>query len=115
MMSSIVRFSIRFPCIVISLAVLILAYGAYTLAHVNLDVFPEFSPNLVTIQTESPGLPAELVEAQVTQRIETALAGVNGLEAMRSQSIAGLSVVITRPMPAAASTLSLLPFGKWPL
>lgn len=93
MMSSIVRFSIRFPGIVIALAVLILAYGVYTLAHVNLDVFPEFSPNLVTIQTESPGLPAELVETQVTQRIETTLAGVNGLESMRSQSIAGLSVV----------------------
>src|SRR2546422_5959594 len=93
MIAALVRFSLRFPGVVIAAGALIALYGAITLTRVNLDVFPEFSPNVVTIQTEAGGLPAELVESQVTQRVETALSGINGLETMRSQSIAGLSVV----------------------
>src|SRR5581483_1630858 len=65
----------------------------YTLFRANLDVFPEFSPSQVVIQTEAPGLSAELVETLVTQPIESALGGVTGLESLRSQSIPGLSVV----------------------
>jgi CzcA family heavy metal efflux pump len=93
MIAALVRFSLRFPGVVIAAAALIALYGAITLTRVNLDVFPEFSPNVVTVQTEAAGLPAELVESQVTQRVETTLSGINGLETMRSQSIAGLSVV----------------------
>lgn len=47
----------------------------------------------MVIQTESPGLSAELVETLVTQPIETTLAGTVGIESMRSQSMPGLSVV----------------------
>lgn len=93
MMSAIVRFAIRFYGVILGLALLVVAYGLYGLTHANLDVFPEFSPTQVVIQTESPGLSAELVEVLVSQPIETSLAGTNGIESMRSQSIPGLSVV----------------------
>lgn len=93
MMTSIVRFSIRFYGVVIGLALLILLYGGYQLAKSNLDVFPEFSPTQIIIQTESPGLSAELVESLVTQPIETSISGTIGVANMRSQSIPGLSVV----------------------
>ncbi|HSR02830.1 MAG TPA: efflux RND transporter permease subunit, partial [Methylophilaceae bacterium] len=93
MMSSIVRFSIRFYGVIIGLAILVVLYGVYSLTRSNLDVFPEFSPTQIIIQTESPGLSAELVESLVTQPIETAIAGTVGVAEMRSQSIPGLSVV----------------------
>ncbi|OIQ82913.1 cobalt-zinc-cadmium resistance protein CzcA [mine drainage metagenome] len=93
MMSALVRFSVRFYGVIIGLACLVVIYGLYSLTRANLDVFPEFSPTQVVIQTESPGLTAELVEAQVTQPIENALSGSVGIESMRSQSIPGLSVV----------------------
>lgn len=93
MMSAIVRFAIRFYGVILGLALLVVAYGLYGLTHANLDVFPEFSPTQVVIQTESPGLSAELVEVLVSQPIENSLAGTNGIESMRSQSIPGLSVV----------------------
>ncbi len=93
MMSSIVRFSIRFYGVIIGLAILVVLYGIYSLTRSNLDVFPEFSPTQIIIQTESPGLSAELVESLVTQPIETAIAGTVGVAEMRSQSIPGLSVV----------------------
>ena len=68
-------------------------YGLYSLTRSNLDVFPEFSPTQIIIQTESPGLSAELVESLVSQPIETSIAGTVGVSDMRSQSIPGLSIV----------------------
>lgn len=93
MMSSLVKFSIRFSGVIIGLATLIVFYGLYALSNSNLDVFPEFAPTQVIIQTESPGLSAELVESLVTQPIENSIAGTVGIESIRSQSIPGLSVV----------------------
>lgn len=92
-MSALVRFSIRFHGVVIGLACLVVIYGLYGLSRANLDVFPEFSPTQVVIQTESPGLSSKLVEQLVTQPIESTLSGTVGVESMRSQSIPGLSIV----------------------
>jgi CzcA family heavy metal efflux pump len=91
--SAIIRQSIRYPGVVVALALTLIIYGFYVLTRANLDVFPEFSPSQVVIQTEAPGLSAEMVELQVTQPIENALAGTSGVEIVRSQSIPGLSVV----------------------
>jgi len=93
MMSAIVRFSIRFYGVAIGLASLAVIYGLYSLTEASLDVFPEFSPTQVVIQTESPGLSAELVEILVTQPIENSIVGTVGIDMMRSQSMPGLSVV----------------------
>jgi CzcA family heavy metal efflux pump len=93
MIAFIIRQSIRYPGVIVALAVTLIIYGLYVLTRANLDVFPEFSPSQVVIQTEAPGLSAELVERQVTQPIEDALAGTSGVESLRSQSIPGLSVV----------------------
>ena len=93
MMASLVRFSIRFHGVIIGLASLVMIYGLYSLTRADMDVFPEFAPTQVVIQTESPGLSAELVESLVTQPIENAIAGTVGLASMRSQSIPGLSIV----------------------
>jgi CzcA family heavy metal efflux pump len=93
MMSALVRFSIRFSGVIVGLASLVVLYGLYSLSNSNLDVFPEFSPTQIIIQTESPGLSAELVESLVSQPIETSIAGTVGIESMRSQSIPGLSIV----------------------
>ncbi len=93
MLKSIVAFSIRFRGIVIALACLALAYGIYAAFNAKVAVLPEFSPPQVVIQTEAPGLNSEQVEALVTQRLENALAGLSGLDYIRSKSIQGLSVI----------------------
>ncbi|HEY8159488.1 MAG TPA: efflux RND transporter permease subunit [Methylobacter sp.] len=94
MLSTLVRFSIRFYGIVIALAVLTLLYGSYRFATAGLDIFPEFSPKQVIIQTESPGLSSEQVEVLVTQQIETSISGLIGMKSVRSESIQGLSIII---------------------
>ncbi|NOR72150.1 MAG: MMPL family transporter [Methylomarinum sp.] len=93
MLSTLVRFSIRFYGVVIALAVILLCYGSYRFSTAGLDIFPEFSPKQVVIQTESPGLSAEQVEILVTQQIETSISGLIGMKSIRSESIQGLSIV----------------------
>ncbi|MCX7097941.1 MAG: efflux RND transporter permease subunit [Methylococcales bacterium] len=93
MLASLVRFSIRFYGIVIALAVLILLYGGYRFSTAGLDIFPEFAPKRVVIQTEAVGLSSEQVEVLVTRQIETAISGLVGLESVRSESIQGLSII----------------------
>jgi CzcA family heavy metal efflux pump len=93
MLTSLIRFSVRLRGVIIALACLIIAHGMHALFQSRLDVFPEFTPPLVTIQTEAPGLSSVQVEQLVTQRIENVLGGAIGLETMRSQSIQGVSVV----------------------
>jgi CzcA family heavy metal efflux pump len=95
MLTAIVRFSLRFRGAVLALAIALLGYGIYSLTQAKYDVFPEFAPPLVGIQTEAPGLSPEQVEVLVTQPIENALNGVAGIDTLRSNSIQGLSVIKT--------------------
>lgn len=91
MLNGIVRFSIRFRGIVIALACALLGYGVFSVQRASYDVFPNFAPPQVSVQTEAPGLSPEQVEELVTQPIENAINGVPGIDSLRSQSIQGLS------------------------
>ena len=93
MLASIVRLSLRFRGVVIALSVLLILYGAYEMSQAGLDIFPEFSPRQVIVQTESPGLSSDQVEVFVTRPVEKAIAGSIGLKFIRSESIQGLSIV----------------------
>ncbi len=93
MLAAIVRASLRFRGIVVGLAVVAVAYGIYSAANAKYDVFPEFATPQISVQTEAPGLSPEQVEVLVTQPVENALNGAPGVEAIRSQSAQGLSLV----------------------
>ncbi len=93
MFQAVIARSIEHRRVVLALAAALLLYGVWTAAHARLDVLPDFAPPQVDIQTEAPGFAPEQVERLVTLPIETALGGVAGLEALRSESIQGLSVV----------------------
>lgn len=93
-MRRLVDLSLRLRVVVAALAVLLLIVGVRTALETPLDVFPEFSPPLVEIQTEAPGLSTPEVESLVTVPIENALNGVSGLKTLRSKSVLGLSSVV---------------------
>jgi len=93
MLRWLVDFSLRFRGVVIALGMVVLGYGIYTASRSKLDVFPEFAPPLVVIQTEAAGLSPDQVEQLVTRPIETAVNGVANLESIRSQSVQGLSII----------------------
>lgn len=93
MIQSIVRFSLRFRWLITALACALVVYGIYTVKRLRYNVFPEFAPPQVAIQTEAPSLAPEQVEALVTQPIESAINGVSNIDSLRSQSVQGLSVI----------------------
>lgn len=93
MLNALVRNSIRHRGVVIGLAIGLIVYGTGKVLGARLDVFPEFAPPQVSIQTEAPGFSPEQVEMLVTKPIEEAINGVEGIDAVRSQSIQGLSVI----------------------
>jgi CzcA family heavy metal efflux pump len=93
MLNHIVHFSLRFRGIVVALACVLIGYGIYVAAHAKLDVFPNFVPPQVEVQTEAPGLSAEQVEALVTRPLEQVVNGLGNMASLRSESIAGLSVI----------------------
>src|SRR6059058_4008025 len=93
MLQAIVQLSLRFRGVVLALACVLLGYGVWVAMHAKLDVFPDFVPPQVTVQTEAPGLSPEDVEQLVTRPIETALIGAGNQESIRSESIQGLSVI----------------------
>ncbi len=93
MFTNIVEHSLRFRGVVIALAMLVAGYGVHSLSNARYDVFPEFAAKQIEIQTEAPGLSPEQVEQLVTQKIESAVNGAEGLSAMRSSSVQGLSLV----------------------
>lgn len=78
----------------IALAAGLLVVGVQTAQDTPLDVFPEFAPPLVEIQTEAPGLSTDEVESLVTVPLENALNGTAWLRTIRSKSVQGLSSVV---------------------
>src|SRR6185295_10399899 len=79
--------------VVTILAAAFLVVGSWAASKTPVDVFPEFVPAQVSIQTEAPGFTPDQVETLVTRPIEAAVNGAPGLVALRSESIPGLSVV----------------------
>lgn len=79
--------------LVIIASLVLMAYGAYTLTHTPVDVFPDLNKPTVTIMTEAGGMAAEEVEQLITFPLETTMNGLPGVGSVRSVSSAGLSFV----------------------
>ncbi len=94
MLRWIIETSLKFRHLLVFLAVILLVSGTSQITKMPIDVFPEFSPPLVEVQTEAQGLSTEEVEGLITVPIENALAGMQHLDVLRSKSVPGLSSVV---------------------
>lgn len=93
-MKWLVSSSLHLRIAIVVLTAILLIAGTRLVSRTRFDVFPEFAPPLVEIQTEAPGLSTSEVEVLVTVPIENALNGVSWLDKVRSKSVQGLSSVI---------------------
>src|SRR5438105_1258195 len=93
-MTWLVSTSLRLRVMVLALSVVLIVVGVQTLKTTPLDVFPEFAPPLVEIQTEAPGLSTEEVESLISMPLENALNGTPRMKTIRSKSVLGLSSVV---------------------
>ncbi len=92
-MRRIVGTSLRFRWLVVFAAVALMALGLLELPQTKVDVFPEFAPPKVEIQTIALGNSSNEVEELITVPIEDQLGGIEGLDEMRSKSVAQLSSI----------------------
>jgi CzcA family heavy metal efflux pump len=93
MMRSLVALCVRHYGAITALTLMALLLGSWGAMQAPLDVFPEFVPSQVDVQTEAPGFAPQQVEELVTRQVENAVNGSAGIATMRSESIPGLSVV----------------------
>jgi Cu/Ag efflux pump CusA len=93
MLRSLITASLDQRLVVVLLALALIVGGSVAVRDAPWDVFPEFAPPQVVIQTEAPGLSTEEVERLVTLPIEATINGVSRLKTLRSSSIPGLSVI----------------------
>lgn len=93
-MSWLVRSALHQRVLVVVLAAVLAVVGLRRVPDVAWDVFPEFAPPLVEVQTEAPGLSTTEVESLVTVPLENALNGTSWLKTLRSKSVLGLSSVV---------------------
>ena len=92
-MRRIVAASLRFRSLVVFAAIALLFLGFAEIPGTKVDVFPEFAPPRVEIQTIALGNSSNEVEQLITVPIEEQLSGIEGLDQMRSKSVAQLSSI----------------------
>jgi len=93
-MQRIVRWCLANKSVVILATLLLIGSGAYATTRLNQELLPEISFPIITISTPVAGAGPDLVDEQVTQPVEDAINGVEGIESVRSTSSQGFSIVV---------------------
>src|SRR5829696_5842821 len=93
-MQRIVRWCLANKSVVILATILLIGSGAYATTRLNQELLPDISFPIITISTPVVGAGPDLVDEQVTQPVEDAINGVEGIESVRSTSSQGFSIVV---------------------
>ncbi|MEZ6049426.1 MAG: efflux RND transporter permease subunit [Planctomycetaceae bacterium] len=75
-MNWLISTALHFRVLIVGLALALIVVGIQKSKDVPLDVFPEFAPPIVEIQTEAPGVSTEEVESLISVPIENAMNGI---------------------------------------
>ena len=93
MTERLIALALRFRVAVIAITLLLVGVGVWALGNLNVDAFPDLTPNQVQVITVAPGLSPNEVENLVSYPMETAMMGLPRTRGVRSISKAGISVV----------------------
>ena len=93
MISKILDFSVHQRWLVVLISLLAVGFGVFSLTKLPIDAVPDITNNQVQINTVAPSYSPVDMEKQITYPVETALAGIKGLEYTRSLSRNGFSQV----------------------
>ncbi len=94
MFNRLIAWSLNNRLLVLAIAAIGFVAGGFMLQNMPKDVFPEFAPPQVVIQTEAPGLAPQDVEALITYPLENAINGTTAVDTVRSSSSVGLSTIV---------------------
>ncbi len=88
-----VRFALKYPYTVIVAALMLLVVGIFSMMRLPTDILPTFKLPAVMVVTTYKGMPAEMVEADITNRLERWLSQASGLDHIESRSLIGASIL----------------------
>lgn len=94
MLKKLIYAAVNARIFVLLIALALIVFGLNSIKEAPLDVFPEFAPIKVEIQTEAPGLSSLEVEQLISLPLEQAVNGTPQLKTLRSKSVLGLSSVV---------------------
>ena len=100
--------SVRRPVFAAVLSLLLVAFGLLSFDRLPLREYPDINPPIVSVETRYPGASAQVVETKITQLVEDAIAGIEGIRTISSASRDGSSQVtvefdVKRDIDAAAN------------
>ena len=100
--------SVRRPVFAAVLSLLLIAFGLLSFDRLPLREYPDINPPIVSVETRYPGASAQVVETKITQLVEDAIAGIEGIRTISSASRDGRSQVtvefeVEREIDAAAN------------
>ncbi|MGD9854190.1 MAG: efflux RND transporter permease subunit, partial [Planctomycetaceae bacterium] len=91
--SWLVRVSIGNPYLVVVLCLMIVVLGYVTITRIPVDILPSFKTPAVQVLTLYPGMPTEIMERDITNRLERWTGQSEGIERQESRSMMGVSIV----------------------
>ena len=92
-MDRLVSFAVERRFMMVGLFLAVIIGGLFAFQQLNIEAYPDPTPPMVDIVTQSPGLSAEEIERYITIPLETQVAGIKNLNVIRTISLYGLSDV----------------------
>ena len=92
-MDRLVALAVSRRYLMVGMFVAVIVGGLFAFQHLNIEAYPDPTPPMVDIVTQSPGLSSEEIERYITIPIETQVAGIKNLRTIRTISLYGLSDV----------------------
>src|SRR6516162_2674217 len=88
-----VSFSLKYPYTIIVMVLLVLVLGVTTATLMPVDILPQFKTPAVQVVTFYPGMPTEVMEKDITTRLERWTGQSVGIARQESRSMIGVSIV----------------------
>lgn len=85
--------SVKRPVLVTVFSIIIILFGAIGFKYLGIREFPSIDPPVITVRTSYTGANADVIQSQITEPLEKAINGIDGIRTLSSSSNQGSSII----------------------